>query len=533
MKQIYKKLLYTVLIWVLFSACNSYWFLGEDLGIDIYGQIDQNYGNLERKQYEYELSWQWETNINEVLKPIFEDYGISCDIQSPQDIDNMLSGENIAEIVWRCSWENENVPALLAERVTNALSYIQNTYSQRAQTKAQKTFEVERIGLYSDWNIENSPFDLVDDLIQIDSIIFSEELEYEWVARDNANEDFEQHITEEKNTEVFDDPTGDIFWDVFEEIADALSWNPEDESGDDPDIIDYLDYHNYVCPLDDDTGLDKDTEDRIIDRIEWYWPYVNNPRYWQYPTGIEPLWGPWWGPLTWWLNLTWSYVPVRDDWPCDGFFCITIEFQSSNYGLAGGESNTIESILEKNVEHTSKPANASLTQRKQTTNNFELWSIIEDLPGMLRGFWIEVSSKPVPILDVENEREDAIEWDLYEIENLLTAYYKNQWLDYERRNDLSIFWSTEHQQKVFQTAAWMPTTYPENRINELEKFQTALRENNRIVSQSVNNEVITKDLNQFSDLFAELEIFAMAIEDFAFAFTGNLWEMKKIPTRSP
>jgi len=43
-------------------------------------------------------------------------------------------------------------------------------------------------------------------------------------------------------------------------------------------------------------------------------------------------------------------------------------------------------VLSKVAKHLEKPANASLTQRKMTTNNFELGSIIKDLPGMLRGF---------------------------------------------------------------------------------------------------------------------------------------------------
>lgn len=529
-----KKILIASLIWVFFYCSYSHGFLWEDLGLDIYGQIDTNYEVLERKQYEYELTGQWQADINEVLKPIFADYGISCDIQSSGDIDAMIDGDNISEIVRRCRWENENVPSLLAERVTNALKHIKKTYTQRAETKAQKTFEVERIWLYSDGNIENSPFDLVDDLMQIDSIIFTQELEYEGIARENAEDEFEEHITEEKETRYTQEPEEDSFGNIFDEIADALWWEPDKiEVEDLPEIIDYLDYHNYVCKDDNQTGLDDTIFEEIIDGIEWYWPYVNNPSYWEYPTWIVPLDGWWAGPMTWGLNLTGSYTPVRDEWPCDWFFCITIEFQNTNYGLAGWESNTIESILKKVVKHTDKPANASLTQRKQTTNNFELGSIIEDLPGMLRGFWIEVSSKPVPILDIENEREDAIEWDLYEIQNLLSAYYKNQWLDYNRRNDLAIFWSKEHEQKVFQTAAGMSTTYPENRMNELREFQIALRENNRIVSQWVNNEIITRDLDQFSNLFAELEIFTLAIEDFVFAFTGNLEEMKKIPTRSP
>lgn len=525
-----KKILIISLLWVFFCSPNIYAFLWDDLGIDIYGQIDQNYWNLEQKQYEYELTGQWEADINEVLKPIFADYGITCNIWSASDIDTMLSWNNIAEIVKRCSWEGEKVPALLAERVSNALSYIRKTYTQRAETKAQKTFEVERIGLYSDGNIENSPFDLIEDLIQIDTIIFSEELEYEWVARDNANDDFEKHLLG-----VEDDSVDDS---IEEEIndEDEIIWSWEIDDEDEiiwENIIEYLDYHNYVCSDENQAGLDEDTLNGIIWEIEWYGPYVSNPSYWEYPNWIVPLDGWWAGPSLGWVELTGKYTPVRDEFPCDGFFCITIEFQKTDYGLAGWETNTIESILKKVWKHTEKPANASLTQRKQTTNNFELGSIIDDLPGMLRGFGIEVSSKPVPILDVENEREDSLEWDRFEIKNLLSRYYNNQGLDYERRNDLSIFGSKEHEQKVFQTAGWMPLKYSENRLNQLSIFEAARRENNRIISKEIDNEIITRDLKQYSHLFAELEIFAAAIENFSFGFTGNLNEMKLIPTRSP
>jgi len=100
---------------------------------------------------------------------------------------------------------------------------------------------------------------------------------------------------------------------------------------------------------------------------------------------------------------------------------------------------SIEKIIARAGKHLEKPANTSLTQRKMTTNNFELGSIIKNLPDMLRGFGMEVQSKPIPILDLENENSDVPEGDIYEIENMIAAYYKNSGLDYERANDLSIF----------------------------------------------------------------------------------------------
>ena len=151
---------------------------------------------------------------------------------------------------------------------------------------------------------------------------------------------------------------------------------------------------------------------------------------------------------------------------------------------------------------------------------------------MFRGFGIEVSSKPIPILDLEAKNDDLVEWDLFEIENLLSRYYKNLGLDYNRRNDLHNFASKPEEEKVLETSAWMAIPYAENRINELENFQTALRENNRIVSLAVDKTILQWDMEEFAKQFTELERFVAAIEDFCKAIVGITGEMEEIPSRS-
>jgi len=525
------KIFSSIVAWIYFFAfTQSSAFLWEDLWLDLYKQIDEGLESLEIKQYEYELSGQGEAEINDVIAPILADYWVSCNIWSSQNIEEMLSDNNIEEIITRCVWDGNPAPAILVEQVTNALWYVRNTFKARAETKSEKTYEVARIWLYSDGNIENSPFDLIWDLQEIDKIIFSEELEYNWVPYEkSADEELDDFLEEDKSY-LYEEEEEEI-----EEEEDTLESedivSPEDIDWI-PDIIQDLDYHRYVCaPGQNESGLDEDVIDTILGWIHWTGWYIPNPTIWEYPDGISPISSGWGGPFTGWTVLTWSYTPVTDEWPCDGFFCIIIEFQKSDYGLAGWESMSIETVLKRAGKHLEKPANASLTQRKQTTNNFELWSIIDDLPGMLRGFWIEVTSKPVPILDVENGREDSVEWDLFEIENLLTKYYKNLGLDYERRNDLAIFESRTHEQKVFETSAGMAIPYPENRLNELESFKNALAENNRLVSVAVDKDIIQEDMREFANQFTELERFVAAIEDFVEAITWTVKEMKEIKSK--
>ena len=137
---------------------------------------------------------------------------------------------------------------------------------------------------------------------------------------------------------------------------------------------------------------------------------------------------------------------------------------------------------------------------------------------------MEVSTKPVPILEFENENQDVVDGPQSNAEKKLTSYYKNLSLDFERRNDLMIFRKisggrSEEVQKVLQTSAGMPAPYVEDRVNELKKFQRALAENNRLLSRATDSSISYDDMEKFADQFAELERFTAAIEDFVESFT--------------
>lgn len=510
---------------------NTQWFLWEDLGLDLYKNIDKGLYELEKKQYEYELTGQGQASINDVVNPILAEEGIQCDIRSSDDIEKLIwngTENHVAFILDRCGQNNEVVPARLVESVTNQMKYVKNAFSARAIDKSQRTYEIARIWLYSDGNLENSPFDLIYDLQEIDKIIFGEELEYNGVPYDkSADEELDDHLNGVNDEEDEEDETTGT-WEVVDDTPTGTGEIDEDHTVLIPEIGD----HDYVCIPDNPSELDLDDITEIIDEIEWTWSvYTPVTHTWTYTGWVVTnlaSWG-WPFPAMW---PEWTYTDVKDSWKCSEFFCIIIEFQKSTYGLAGWETRSIQKVLSKVAEHLEKPANASLTQRKMTTNNFEIWSIIKNLPDMLRGFWIEVQSKPIPILELEEYNEEVLEWDIYELENMIRSYYKNSWLDYDRRNDLDIFGRDAEEQKAFETARGMPITYPEERIKELQDFSVALEENNRILSQSVDKKLLQDAMWDFADQFTELEKFVAAMKDFVEAISGIVWEMNKIPARS-
>lgn len=284
----------------------------------------------------------------------------------------------------RCNADEETTPTLLVSKVQNSLGNIKNSFVDRARNKSQKTYEIARIGLYNDGNIENSPFDLITDLQEIDKIIFSEELEYE--GESNA-------LTDEQVQDFIDGIWNDPITDAVEDLI------PDDEESDDtedttgggiiPPILDpFVDGHVYVCPIDGENGLDESIEDDILDDIEGGGSDGSSGggSTWVYPGGDVSNGASWGGPFPG-MGPDGSYSEVRDSWKCDPgqFFCIIIEFQKSNYGLAGGETVAIDKILSKAKQHLEKTANSSVKQGKVPTNNFEMASIVKNLPDMLRG----------------------------------------------------------------------------------------------------------------------------------------------------
>lgn len=509
-------------------------FLWEDLGLDLYKQIDEWFYELERKQYEYELTGQWETSVQGVIWPILAEVWVECDINSIDEMENVLGNgvtDQVPFIVQRCAGESEKMSNEVIERIVGQMEDIKNNFRERALSKANTTFDVAKIWLYSDGNIENSPFDLIHDLQEIDRIIFSEEIPYEWVPYEkSANDALNDFLEEDKSYLYVDDVIIEEEDDIAEEVLSEEEIIPEIPTF----LDDIIEDHSYVCaPSTDLSGLDIDDLEDVLEDIWWVRdPRVINPYTRWYSWWIATNGSSWGGPFatSWPAGL---YSPVRDEWNCDSWFCITIEFRKSDYWLTGWNTQAIDALLTKAAGHLEKPANASLTQRKMTTNNFELWSIIKDLPGMLRGFWIEVQSKPVPILDVESDNEDLVDGDFLEVENLLSIYYKNQGLDYNRRNDLDIYNAIAEETKILQTSGGMPITYVESKSNELGKFRDALKENNRQISLEIDKRVITDDMKDFSNQFAELERFVAAMEDFTKAVAWSIWQMKQIPSRSP
>ena len=524
----------------LFFYAQSYSFLWEDLGLDLYKNIDEWLAHLEQQQYQYELSGQWESSVTEVVWEILARQWLDCDIKTIQEMESMISGPSpIAKIVLNCNHGEEDIPVSTIVEIQQKLSSIKSSFSARAIEKSQQIYQISRIWLYSDGTTDNSPFDIIIDLQEIDRVIFSEEIDYFGEAFPvwdtelddflKASKDYLRDREDENENDNEDTSSGSL-------EDDESSYN-NDDNPDDP-IKDVL-THEYACVV---PGI-IDIHDDVFEDIEQFQSWSDTPKRWDIPIIEDGYYvyndGVYSNGASWWWAPRWpnsAYTPVNDSWNCDSFFCIVIEFSMRNQNLLWGWGHTtsIESNLERVAEHLKKIANTSKVQSKMTTNNWELGLIIPNLSDMLSGLGIQVQTKPAPILNLEksSEAKESVHGDGFTSKNLLSRYYKNIGLDYERRNDLDIINKKIYIKKALWECAELATTCLIDRLAQLELFQKKLAKSNKIISDSIDKKALSEDMDDFYDQFVELERFVSSIKDFSESVLSIVKGMKKIPIRN-
>jgi len=284
-------------------------FLGEDLWLDLYKNIDEWFEELEIKQYQYEISGQW-WNLTDHVNSILEINGIECEISNLQDIKliSEASPDQIQAVFDKCNTsEKEEMTTTEVANVINQVWKVQSSIEIRAEEKSKQIYDIARIWLYSDGISENSPFDLITDIEEIDRVIFSEEIEYIW--EDYGTLDFDDELddytegndrvanaaynasssddeTSSESSESEDPPTtpeASASWTEEDIIRDTLETLDEDGNP----IITTPDGHLYACYQDRDaSGFDETTLNWLTSDI-----YISG---WSlerlYETSSEPSW---------------------------------------------------------------------------------------------------------------------------------------------------------------------------------------------------------------------------------------------------
>lgn len=410
--------------------------------LDFFKTIDKSNLKLKTKLVENEIIWSAKKindfiNLERVTEWI--EYIDTTKDFTKTELDQILDEDNVANIITRIKLEDENSKLNInSDNIYS--SYIKEWYRTKKEEISAKQESMNRVsivGLYNDWNVENSGYDLMDDLDRIHSIIFAKETKYSWTSN-TAYSDYINVI----NWEYTNNPT------VFNPLIPYAI--PNSSSASEADIaaeqqkneeeikesLDQFKPSSNVCDnwssitaLDD--NLLKDISSQInfgasSDNSKW-WKWntsstwgTNKPVAVILPTGIN------------WTSDFNSFNPW-DEWSCGSFFCTEITYKMYNDWLVSGIDDSIEWILTKHSKIIKNIADQSLLQADITKNFFWLTVLRSlNLPNMLH-LWIIVTYLPPPILNVKKDpnKDDRAE---FEDKKLFIATFRKNWLDYKKQN---------------------------------------------------------------------------------------------------
>jgi hypothetical protein len=518
----------------------SYAILDGDFWIDMYKKIDEWMSKMESQNYEYELTGQWQSSIEQEVNRRLKEEGVSPCIWAltVQDIKKVKSWdiESLRKVLSEDCFSNDE-GTMSNEQITGfigAIWKVDNTVIENATDKTRHTYELSRIWLYSDGSKENSPFDLVDDIKEIEKIIFCEDSKYNGTPLKNTNERFSDLMRWVlRFIPKFNDDDDDITWTgttwsgvyVTKKTREILT--PIENSG---SII-----SPYACSYEINTWswsswLSSQTiEELIYSSTGWTSSSSSSGGWvWSGKTSTGTASKP---PKEF---TPWAYKQANDnkEWECNQFFCIKIEFKMKNHKLLWwGKTQCIKSILEKTDKHLKKFAGTSLVQSKMTKNNFEIGLLNLSMPDVLH-LWVQVYKKPAPILNLEKKDEDRNKDSEFKVKNLLYEKYKNVGLDYKRKNDLHEYKRKTEEYKSFMNCGELTNEECTQKVQDAytQRVKAGFSQRkNSFTSRAITERANYQDSNDYFKEFTEIEKFWSSLRDFVFNSAWVIRKMNEIP----
>lgn len=486
-------------------------FLDSDDDLNLYKKIDEWFYELESNMTEVAARWH---DVKWKIWPQLNSYLINdCFIEDPSINDlNIIDWLEINDNLPENSSQISTLKKVLKPEcfwtwlsLRNASNYM--TIIKDHLKKSYKSwkswskdiYKISRIWLFSDWVEENSPFDLMIDINEINKVIFTEKIPYDWINNMDNDLALSSYLDWKIKDALLDSSrypskNNDSNWSnkTYNSwaISDPLSW---------------LDNNSwYVCKV-DESWLNQN-QLNAVSPTWWTWSKLDKIQK------VDVKWV--FDPYSWW-NFNWNkdrfswYSSLNDNWlwPCNQFFCITISFKMYNQNLLWGWfTNSIQRLIERSNWHLKKFTNTSLVQSRMSTNNFQIWLKDLKLPDLFN-VWFIVDKKAPPIMNLNwwKELNEKPSWEKIS-KTLIKEYFKNYWLEYDRINDLDIYNKQECEiASVINSAEEQITKSPiKNTACENLEYKEKL---NEIISNNIDSAILFDDLKEFDNQFIELAWF--------------------------
>lgn len=573
-----------------FNKVFSYWLELETWN-NFYSSIVDNLSTLESQIYTIEITWEdW---INEKIKKYSWLDCLSKEL-TEEDIVNIVDYNERKALIQNFSCkDNKNINLWKLDKIVDTISHIHKNTQYISKMKTKQIFDVSNVWIYSDWIDKNWPFDLIIDLEQIDEIIFEKkwkEEKFEWWENIDLEEKIKNLLKKSEEAGTNNNENENEDWNTTS-VCDLEWWCLNENNNfwtDIPDNweiwdIDNTDWINnnisdftckilWTCKTADlnenkictkhNTSLNSIYEKSIIKNIEKKIKensLVWNIQNWKWEAwGNGKNWGDWKTSESWdsWKDWEDSYnnIPeiIQDEskkykklndnevFPCNNFFCIKIESVTNNHNWFWwwvADAPSIEFLLERSNKHLKKFAATSQVQAKMSINNWE--SILKDL-NLADTFhmWMQISKKPVPILDLnkdveneENKEEQKEEWELA-LKSQLKKYYELHWLSYKMRNDLSLYRKIEQDRLATLNANFSNIKLASEKFDEylknLKEKQNEIENLKKTITETNRSDI----MKNFELQFKEIDIFNKSARDYVNNLDTVITNMLKIPVDS-
>ncbi len=523
-----KNIILTIFFLCIFSNWNAFFWWWNNL--DLYKNIDKWISELENKMIIFEANWwlkeTWILNeINEIAtikkeKACLDDWK-SITQEEFKDIAVKGNIKILSEYISENCKENGSISTTVLKNYSSHFRehYINSKIT--AEDKSNKIYNISKIWLFSDWILENSWFDLIVDIEEIDKIIFSNDTDYVWEWDVDLWKEIDwllQSTNENRNntTNRWNIKLPDMYPTKYKPIL----YNRDTIDEDNHNITETE--NEYACYINNDnsrlntTNINSILNDINDIKIKKNNTSVNNGKVdFDYSN----------------KNNTFSnnYSKVTDNvvWPCDTFFCINIEFIMYQHNLFWSNENiTVEYLINRSNEHLRKYASTSLIPAKMSTNLFELWLKDLNLPDIFH-MAMQISTKPVPLLRIEKEwKEDETE---FASKNLLEKYYDLNWLDYKRRNDLVLLKTVEQEKQSIINSEELTNKNAYEKNNDYANYLENRKTKNRIVDKAIEKRVSYWVLDTFVEQYEELDKFTLSIYHYVENLHTIIVKMREIP----
>ncbi|EKE28297.1 MAG: hypothetical protein ACD_3C00082G0009 [uncultured bacterium (gcode 4)] len=463
------------IISLVLQSMSVYAFIWDDAWLDFFKTIDKWSSSTQMKFIENELEWSAKKINDYIVLEMNYKKGNIIDINkdfTKKELDKITEEFNIGVLLSHLDEKFQSgEEAKTLEELEQIRKYTIIWYKSKEWEMMKKETSMSRIavsGLYNDWDVNNSWYDIMDDLTKIHNVIFSKETKYEWVENGTSLE-FGDILNWSMNNvwSIFDDkkPLDNSLWIInsnWGQNTNSTNWNNATNSW----IINPI---NPVQKLNENKSksnlcntwsdlwlLDEQLMKDIVNQLNsgesntsvagWKWnsngetSVKNHNNFWSWAT-----WS--WNSL--WAWSSWAWGSMFDTFPCSWVFCIEISMEVYTQKLLWGwKSESIEWILDKNLKIINTIAGKSLIQSDMTKNFFSL-SILRklNLPSMVY-LWMVVTHLPPPILNLEpkswKESNEFLD------ESILESTFKHNWMDYKSQNAFN----PDYEKKIMGNCEW-------------------------------------------------------------------------------